>query len=65
MRARCCPAEPGAAPTCCCCQVAAAPPDPPAEETNLNAPAIKKWLSNGAEPSETVASLLKKAMILE
>lgn len=35
------------------------------KETNLNAPAIKKWLEVGAQPSDTVASLLRKAMIIE
>ena len=39
--------------------------DPLKKETNLNAPAIKKWLAVGAQPSETVANLLKKAMVLE
>jgi hypothetical protein len=37
--------------------------DPLRKETNLNAPAIKKWLSLGAQPSETVGRLLSKAMI--
>ena len=35
------------------------------KETNLNAPAIKQWLSVGAQPSETVEKLLKKAMIMD
>jgi small subunit ribosomal protein S16 len=35
--------------------------DPLRKETNLNAPAIKKWLQNGAQPSDTVRNLLKKA----
>lgn len=39
--------------------------DPLKKETNLNAPAIKKWLGNGALPSKTVANLLKKAMVIE
>ena len=39
--------------------------DPLRKETNLNAPAIKKWLSVGAQPSETVEKLLKKAMIMD
>ena len=39
--------------------------DPLRKETNLNAPAIKKWLGVGALPSETVERLLKKAMIVE
>jgi hypothetical protein len=37
--------------------------DPLRKETNLNAPAIKKWLALGAQPSETVGRLLAKAMI--
>lgn len=39
--------------------------DPLKKETNLNAPAIKKWLSTGATPSETMESILKKAMVIE
>lgn len=39
--------------------------DPLKKETNLNAPAIKKWLAVGAKPTETVANLLKKAMVLD
>ncbi len=39
--------------------------DPLKKETNLNAPAIKKWLSNGAQPSDTVRSLLQKAFVME
>jgi small subunit ribosomal protein S16 len=39
--------------------------DPLKKETNLNAPAIKKWLGVGAQPSETVTNLLKKAMVME
>ena len=39
--------------------------DPLKKETNLNAPALKKWLANGAVPSETVESLLKRAYIME
>lgn len=38
--------------------------DPLKKETNLNAPAIKKWLGNGALPSDTVEGLLKKAYIM-
>ena len=37
--------------------------DPLRKETSLNAPAIKKWLAVGAQPSETVGRLLAKAMI--
>lgn len=39
--------------------------DPLKKEANLNAPAIKKWLAVGAKPSDTVGSLLKKAMVIE
>jgi len=39
--------------------------DPLKKETNLNAPAIKKWISVGASPSETVGNILKKAMVIE
>jgi small subunit ribosomal protein S16 len=35
------------------------------KETNLNAPAIKKWLSNGALPSDTVKNLLQRAYVIE
>lgn len=38
--------------------------DPLKKETNLNAPAIKKWIGNGALPSDTVRTLLKKAYII-
>ena len=37
--------------------------DPLKKEANLNAPAIKKWLGVGAQPSDTVAALLKRAMV--
>lgn len=39
--------------------------DPLKKETNLNAPAIKQWLSRGALPSETVENLLKRAYIID
>lgn len=39
--------------------------DPLRKETNLNAPAIKKWLAVGAQPSDTVRALLKKAMVID
>jgi small subunit ribosomal protein S16 len=39
--------------------------DPLKKETNLNAPAIKKWLEVGAQTSQTVGNLLKKAMVVE
>jgi small subunit ribosomal protein S16 len=39
--------------------------DPLKKEANLNAPAIKKWLAVGAQPSDSVQSLLKKAMVMD
>lgn len=39
--------------------------DPLKKEANLNAPAIKKWLAVGAQPSDTVGVLLKKAMVMD
>lgn len=39
--------------------------DPLKKETNLNAPAIKKWLQVGAQPSDTVRDLLKKAYVMQ
>lgn len=39
--------------------------DPLKKDTNLNAPAIKKWLEVGAIPSDTVEALLKKAMVMD
>lgn len=39
--------------------------DPLKKETNLNAPAIKKWLQVGAQPSDTVKNLLKKAYVIQ
>ncbi|QDZ17500.1 plastid ribosomal protein S16 [Chloropicon primus] len=36
--------------------------NPLTKETSLNAESIQKWLSQGAEPSDTVASLIKKAL---
>mmetsp|Transcript_7244 Transcript_7244/g.9795 ORF Transcript_7244/g.9795 Transcript_7244/m.9795 type:complete len:124 (+) Transcript_7244:91-462(+) len=38
--------------------------DPIKHETQLNAPAIKKWLDCGAQPTDTVHNLLKKALIV-
>lgn len=38
--------------------------NPLSKETNLNAPSIKKWLTLGAKPSDTVETLLKKAMVI-
>lgn len=39
--------------------------DPIRKESSLDAPAIKDWLSKGAQPSETVGALLKKALIMQ
>ncbi|MEW5312339.1 MAG: hypothetical protein WDW38_003980 [Sanguina aurantia] len=39
--------------------------DPLKKETNLNAPAIKKWIAVGALPSPTVENLLMKAFVIE
>jgi len=39
--------------------------NPLKKETQLDGPAIKKWLDQGAQPTETVANLLKKAMIMQ
>ena len=39
--------------------------NPLSKETSLDAPNIKKWLEVGAQPSETVGNLLRKAMILQ
>lgn len=38
--------------------------NPMSKETQLNAPAIKKWIDNGAQPTDTVNNLLKKALIV-
>lgn len=37
--------------------------DPPA--INIDADAAKKWLKNGAQPTETAKSLLKKSGVIE
>lgn len=39
--------------------------NPRTDQTTLNAPAIAKWLKNGAQPTDTVRSILKKANVLE
>eukprot|EP00854_Cymbomonas_tetramitiformis_P014092 gene14092-16665_t len=38
--------------------------NPLKKETQLDAPAIKDWLEKGAQPSQTVENLLKKALII-
>eukprot|EP00891_Asterochloris_glomerata_P004329 jgi/Astpho2/4329/Aster-07418 len=35
------------------------------QTTSLNAPAIKKWLGCGAQPSDRVRKLLEKAFVIE
>lgn len=37
--------------------------DPPA--ITIDADAAKKWLANGAQPTETVRSILKKSGVME
>lgn len=39
--------------------------NPRTGETRLKAPEIVKWLQNGAKPTETVASILRKAQVFE
>ena len=39
--------------------------NPRTDETRLNVPAIVKRLQQGAQPSETVKSILSKAQVLE
>ena len=39
--------------------------NPRTDETRLNVPAIVKRLQQGAQPSETVRSILNKAQVLE
>jgi len=38
--------------------------NPISKQSHFDVPKIEKWLSNGAQPTETVANLLKKAEIL-
>lgn len=38
--------------------------NPHTKETSLDAPSIKKWIGTGAQPSDTVRNLLKKALVL-
>jgi small subunit ribosomal protein S16 len=37
--------------------------NPISKELKLNLEAVKKWINNGAQPSETVAGLIKKAEV--
>lgn len=39
--------------------------NPRTDETRLNVPAIVKRLQQGAQPTETVRSILRKAQVLE
>jgi small subunit ribosomal protein S16 len=39
--------------------------NPRTDETRLNVPAIVERLKQGAQPSETVRSILRKAQVLE
>jgi small subunit ribosomal protein S16 len=39
--------------------------NPLSKEVNLDAPNIKKWLATGAQPSDSVAKLLKRALVIE
>lgn len=39
--------------------------NPRTGDTRLNVPAIVKWLKNGAQPTETVNDILKKAQVFE
>ena len=39
--------------------------NPSTKESNFKVEKIKKWLENGVQPSDTVASLLRKAQIIE
>ncbi|HAG84690.1 MAG TPA: 30S ribosomal protein S16 [Cyanobacteria bacterium UBA12227] len=39
--------------------------NPRTNQTTLNAPAITKWLQNGAQPTQTVRNILQKANVLE
>lgn len=39
--------------------------NPRTDETRLNVPAIVKWLKEGAQPTDTVRSILTKAKVFE
>ena len=39
--------------------------NPTSKELKVDAEAAKKWLGNGAQPTETVKSLLKKSGIVD
>ncbi len=39
--------------------------NPRTDETRLKVPEIQKWLQNGAQPTQTVRSILRKANVIE
>ncbi|MBW4538884.1 MAG: 30S ribosomal protein S16 [Myxacorys chilensis ATA2-1-KO14] len=39
--------------------------NPRSDEVRLDVPAIEDWLKKGAQPTETVRSILRKANVLE
>ena len=39
--------------------------DPRSDELKIDAEKAKKWLSNGAQPTDTVKALLKKSNIVD
>ena len=39
--------------------------NPSTKESNFKVEKIQQWLKNGVQPSDTVASLLRKAQIIE
>jgi small subunit ribosomal protein S16 len=39
--------------------------NPRSKELHLNREAVEKWMKNGAQPSDTVASLIRKAAAAE
>ena len=39
--------------------------NPRTDETRLDVPALVKWLKNGAQPTDTVRSILNKAKVFE
>jgi len=39
--------------------------NPNSKELAVNADAAKKWLANGAQPTETVKALLKKSGVID
>merc|ERR1711904_230384 len=38
--------------------------NPKTKETKLNTPSLRKWLKVGAQPSNTITNLLRRAMII-